>query len=132
MNRLRAFHCTFGLATLLLFLVSGAYLRYVAHPDQLTDRGHLLFVSRHIYILGGALVHLVLAAYVVPSSSRMAGRMQRLGSGLLAISSVLLVTAYVVEAMRGAGRTPASTFGLYAPFGGVIVHFVSTFVRGGR
>lgn len=129
MGRLRRVHAAFGLFMLLAFLASGAYMKFVAHPDRLPDRGHMMFVSRHIYILANALVHLALAAYITPARTRARGRMQVFGSGVLALSTLFLLSAFLVEAIGDRGRTMLSSFGLYALFGGVLVHFVSASLR---
>ena len=120
---LRRFHRVLGLATLLAFLASGAYMRLVAHPSELTDRDHLMYLSRHIYILGSALVHLVLGAYVAPRSTGAGRRAQWVASLLLGVSSLLLVAAFLVEPVAGRERTPVSTWGLYTLFAGALLHF---------
>src|SRR5262245_28525860 len=125
MNALRSLHRAAGLLVLLAFLLSGAYMRYVAHPSRLPDGAHLTYLSRHIYILANALVHLVLGTYVVQSSTRRRRAAQWLGSGLLAISSVLLISAFVVEAVGDRARTPASSYGLYSLFAGALLHFAA-------
>jgi hypothetical protein len=123
MNRLRSFHRTFGLFVLAVFLASGAYMKFAAHPDKLADGGHMMFVSRHIYILANALIHLVLAAYIAPLATGVRHKLQWTASSLLAGSSLLLITAFVVEPIAGRARTPFSTFGLYLLFAGAILHF---------
>ena len=122
MNQLARFHRAAGLLTLLVFLLTGAYLRCVAHLAELPDRRHLMFVSRHIYILGNALVHLALAAYLVPRPTRAGRAAQWIGSALLALSSVLLIGAFAYEPIAGRPRTAVSTFGLYALLPGVLLH----------
>src|SRR5262249_22169742 len=57
-NAMRRFHLAVGLFTLLAFLASGAYMKLVVHPQQLPDGEHLMFLSRHIYVLANALVNL--------------------------------------------------------------------------
>ena len=121
---MRKFHLVLGLMTLLVFVLTGAYMRFVAHPSQLADRPHLMFVSRHIYILANALVQLALGAYVVPFATRVGRNVQWIGSSLIAASSVLLVTAFILEPMAGHPRTLVSSFGIYTLFAGTILHFV--------
>lgn len=123
MTPLRSLHRVVGVFTLLGFLASGAYMLFVAHPSELPEGRHLLFLSRHIYILGCALVHLVLGAYVAPLPSRGARAVQTTGSLLLVLASLSLLLAFVVEPVAGRGRTAASTSGLYALFAGGLLHF---------
>ncbi len=120
---LRDFHRVLGLATLFVFLASGAYMRFVAHPSELADRDHLMYLSRHIYILAVALVHLVLGAYARPRTTRRGRATQWVASASLGVSSVLLVAAFVVEPVAGRERSLVSTFGLYTLFAGALLHF---------
>jgi hypothetical protein len=122
---LRQLHRLLGLLTLLVFIATGAYLRFVAHPTELADGPHWIFVSRHIYILASALVHLVLGAYIAPRPTRAGRVVQWIGSILLTVSSLLLISAFVVEPIAGRSRTPVSTFGLYTLFAGALLHFLS-------
>ena len=108
-----------------MFLLSGAYMRLVAHPDRLPDGEHLMFVSRHIYILANALVHLALGTYARPAASPRGRAGQWIGSALLAASSALLMAAFVAEPMAGRGRTLVSALGLYTLLAGVLVHVLA-------
>jgi len=132
MNTLRRFHARMGLSALLVFLATGAYMKLAAHPERLPDGEHLMFVSRHIYILANALVHLSLAAYAVPFAAGGARKAQWIGSTLLAASSALLIAAFAVEPMAGGPRSFASTFGIYTLFAGAILHFAAALRRGAR
>src|SRR5207237_1106489 len=85
----------------------------------------LLFISRHIYMLGPALVHLVLSAYVRPDARPRAVRLQWTGSSLLVLSSALLMTAFVVEPIGGRGRTAVSAFGIFSFAAGAILHAIA-------
>jgi hypothetical protein len=124
MTRLRKFHLALGVLGFAAFLLSGAYMKLIAHPSQLPDRGHLMFLSRHIYCLANALVHMSLAAYVTPFPTRAAGRAQWIGSVMLGISGLLLMSAFVVEGIGERSRTMVSTYGLYLLLAGVLFHFV--------
>src|SRR5690349_19947182 len=101
MNGLRRFHAFMGLSVLLVFLATGAYMKFAAHPNRLPDGEHLMYLSRHIYILANALVHLSLASYVVPFAPGGARKAQWIGSQVLAASSALLIAAFAVEPMAG-------------------------------
>lgn len=119
-------HLLVGTATLVAFLSSGLYMRLHDPPVAALGEGpHVMFTSRHIYILAAALVHLVLGAYVAPAATRGRGTTQRVASGLLVAAAGLLVAAFIVEPVSGRGRTAASSFGLYALFAGSLLHLVS-------
>jgi len=111
-----------GAITLAAFLLSGIHMRTHNPPlPQLEGDLHWLFVSRHIYILSAALLNLVLGAYIGPVTPR-AARWQRIGSLLILVGAVLLMTAFIIEPMAGRSRTPVSSFGLFALFGGTLCH----------
>jgi hypothetical protein len=120
---LRRLHRWLGVSTLLVFLASGAYMRLVAHPSELSDHGHLMYLSRHIYILAIALVHLTLASYLTMRSTSAGRAVQWVASAFLCASSLLLVAAFVVEPVAGRERTFVSTYGLYTLFAGTLLHF---------
>jgi len=125
-------HRAAGLLTLAAFLLTGAAMKLVYHPSRLPDREHLLFVSRHIYILGNAVAHLALAAYVAPRPTRGARAVQRTGSGLLAASSLLLIAAFAAEPVAGRDRTLVSSLGLYSLLAGALLHSGAAGVRARR
>ena len=83
-----------------------------------------MYLSRHIYILANACVHLALAAYVRPLATQPSRTAQWLGSILLGISGLSLMIAFVIEAIAKRPRTIASTYGLYLLLAGVLLHVV--------
>src|SRR5262249_28153945 len=117
-------HLLVGAFTLAVFLLSGVYLRTHNPPlPQLEPGLHALFVSRHIYILAAALLNLVVGAYLRPAA--VGRRIQRIGSLLLMLGAVLLMAAFVVEPIARESRTPFSSFGIFAVFGGSLSHVVA-------
>jgi hypothetical protein len=126
-NRLAPLHRWVGLGTLVVFLVSGQYMRFHQPPMPELDPGpHLMFTSRHIYMLAAALVNITLGAYVVRATGRRRRWVQALGSALLVLSAVLLIAAFVFEPMSGRGRTAVSSYGLYSLFAGALLHFAAS------
>lgn len=87
---MRAVHRWIGLLTVVVFLISGQFLRHHHPPmDTLSDSARLLLRSRHIYILASGLVNLMLGLYV----QRVAGWrgvVQVIGSGLVMVAPVFL------------------------------------------
>lgn len=129
-TRTRRFHRVIGLLTLGVFLATGAYMRYHEPPlAELGEARHASFLSRHIFILSGALVHLVLGAYVCLETAGWRRRLQWIGSGLTVLAVVLLVTAFVIEPVAGRGRTPVSAYGLYTLLAGSLAHFAARWGR---
>jgi hypothetical protein len=126
-NTLARIHWAAGFATLALFLISGQYMKHHAPPVRDLEPGlHLMFTSRHIYMLAAALVHLGLGAYIVPHRKRGRHALQWIGSAALTVSAVLLIAAFVAEPMAGKYRGPFSSYGLYALFAGTLLHVISS------
>jgi hypothetical protein len=116
-------HLLVGAATLVGFLISGVYM--LVHDPALgkLDLGlHLLYTSRHIYVLAAALIHLVLGAHVGRARTRGVRGVQWAGSMMLVVASGLLMLAFVAEPVGTGHRTPLSRFGLYSLFVGTILH----------
>jgi hypothetical protein len=122
---MRAVHRWIGLLTVVVFLISGQFLRHHHPPiDTLSDSARLMLRSRHIYILSSGLVNLMLGLYVQRGLG-WRGVVQLIGSGLVMVSPALLVLAFVVETPRGfQAEMVWSHLGLYALFGGCMLHLV--------
>src|SRR5262249_36151284 len=112
-----------GAGTLLAFLVSGVYMLKHEPPLSSLERGlHFLYRSRHIYILAAATANLLLGSYVQPVLGRTRRRLQWVGSGLLLLSSLLLVVAFVVEPAAGRDPSAVSAFGIFPLLAGTLLH----------
>jgi hypothetical protein len=119
---MRSLHFVTGLLNVIAFLVSGLYMRFYVNPDSLSPGLHLLYVSRHIYMLGPALVHLVLSGYVQPKAG---SRLQWPATILLILSSTLLASAFIFEAVKDHGRTELSAFGIYTFAAGSLLYAIA-------
>jgi len=87
----------------------------------------MMYVSRHIYLLGAALVNLVLGLYLQVNPPGWQRVMQRIGSLLVLLSAVSLLLAFSAEPALGlAGRGWRSYFGMIALFAGVMTHLVAS------
>jgi hypothetical protein len=125
---MRATHLSIGLLTVAVFLATGQLLRHHHPPtDTLSDSARLMLRSRHIYILASGLVNLMLGLYMQRKAG-WRGTLQLIGSGLLLISPAMLVVAFVTE--PASGFRPElwwSSMGLYALFGGAMLHLATGF-----
>ena len=124
---LRRVHLWAGTITVVAFLISGQFMRHHNPPmDALPIAVRMVFRSRHIYILASGLVNLMLGIYVQPVKGRRRA-IQRIGSGLLLVSPVLLTSGFAVETAAGAHPGAMwSQFGLYSLFGGSILHVAAS------
>ena len=102
------------------------------HPrmQSLTADVRMMYVSRHIYLLGAALVNLVLGLYLNLHAPGWRRVMQQIGSLLILLSAASLLLAFMAEPALGmAGRSWRSYFGLIALFAGVMTHTVASIAR---
>ena len=127
---MRRLHLAVGIVNAIAFVSSGAYMRFLVDPTQLAPGVDLLYISRHIYMLAPALVHLLLSAYVCPATRSSFTRLQWTGTTLLIVSSTLLTAAFVFEPIGGRGRTAVSAFGIFTLAAGVLLHVIAA--RRGR
>ena len=129
---LRRVHLIIGIAAIVAFLLSGQQLGH-HHPtmEQLPPELRMMYVSRHIYLLAGALVNTVLGLYLQLQTPRWRRVLQIIGSILILTSVLALSMAFLAEPPLGmAGRGWRILLGMVALFVGVMTHLVaSTGVR---
>ena len=88
---MRKLHLTAGLLGILVFVLSGQAMRQHKPPGRsLADGQRMMFLSRHIYILGSALVNLTLGLYLRLENRGWRRNLQVAGSLLILLSLVLL------------------------------------------
>ncbi len=125
---LRRIHLVVGILAVVAFLLTGQVMKH-HHPgmQELSAEVHLMFVSRHIYLLGAALVNLVLGLYFHLQQATWRRTLQVVGSLLILFSAVSLLLAFFAEPPLGlAGRSWRGYFGMLALFFGVMTHFVAS------
>jgi hypothetical protein len=124
---MRRIHLIVGVLALLAFLLSGQMMHFRRPPTHaLAPEFRLMFVSRHIYMLAGALVNLCLGLYLKFSQAGWRRVAQLLGSLLVAISPMFSVLAFLYEPDRGmAGHSWRTPAGLIPLFAGVMLHLAS-------
>jgi hypothetical protein len=127
---LRMAHLAVGAIAVGAFLVTGMIMH--GHQPPLSSVNwdeRLLFRSRHIYLLGAALVNLALGAhYALPPGALRRGA--AVAGSLLALASVvMLFFAFFAEPMARRAPGNVSALGLYALFGGVMLHAIACIGR---
>jgi hypothetical protein len=89
------------------------------------DAARLMYRSRHIYLLGSALVNVTLGLYFQPYKQGWRAAAQRIGSVLILAAPVLLAIAFAVEPARGFAPEMAwSSAGMYAIVAGCLLHTI--------
>jgi len=114
----RRVHWVVGTAALVIFLLTGAYMRWVRVPPvpQLDDVTRAVYRSRHLFILLSAVVNLAFA--LAPSAKR---RAQQLVSAAALIAPALFLAAFVVEPVQGIHGGPFSQIALYLLFAAAVI-----------
>jgi len=125
---MRRLHLSFGVLTVLAFLITGQFMRHHEPPmSALSDSVRLMFRSRHIYILAAGLVNLMLGLYMHLDVAGWRRVVRDAGSVLLLAAPLILLFAFATEPSHGfRAETHWSAAGLYALFGGSMAHLVST------
>jgi hypothetical protein len=124
---MRRIHLVVGVLTVGVFLASGQFMRMHSPPmTQVEDGVRMMYRSRHIYILASGLVNLMLGLYLRGCLAGWRKGTQAIGSALLVTAPFLLMLAFLNEPSHGLhADTWQSRFGLFALFGGSILHAVA-------
>ena len=124
---MRRLHLFVGIAGMLAFVLTGQVLKHHNPPmHTLSHEVRLMFVSRHVYLMGAAAMNLVLGLYLRMHPSGWRRAVQHVGSALILLSVVLLLAAFFKEPSFGvAGRSALSLVGPVALFLGATLHAVA-------
>jgi len=121
-------HLIIGLLGVIAFLLTGQLMRH-HHPrmEELSAEVRMMYVSRHIYLLGASLVNVVLGLYLQVHPQGWRRVLQQIGSVVILLSPLSLLIAFFAEPAFGlAGRSWRSYFGLIGLFTGVMTHIVAS------
>ncbi len=123
---MKRLHLVVGVLTLIVFILTGQYLSRVYPGMSGIDDGlRMMLRSRHLYIMLAGAVNAVLGLYLIRQAPGWRTIVQHSGSVLLLVAPVLLTVAFFIEAPRGHLDAPLAPFGLYAIFGGTVLHLIS-------
>ena len=122
---MKRFHLYYGLAIVVIFLLTGQYMEYV-HNRELSDGPRMLYRSRHIYLLLAGLLNLSFGLYLTCRAHGWRRRLQTIGSILVILSPILLLAGFFYEPTRGPDRTMIAPFGIFALALGTLFHLVSS------
>jgi len=120
----RRFHTIVGVLGIIAFVTTGQVMvRHAPPVSHLDPELRLMYVSRHIYLLGASLVNLMTGLYLQAAPGRLRRALQLAGSVLLLLSPLLLALAFFVEPSLGlAGRSWRSSGALFALLAGALLH----------
>jgi hypothetical protein len=119
-------HIIIGIVVFIIFAVTGLYM-FGDFPDKgaISPELRLLMRSRHIYILFSALLHLLAGAYLRLHPQRWRKTLQLTGSFLMALGSIFLILAFVVETYYLQHFSNLSRNGIVASAVGVGFHAIA-------
>ena len=124
---MKRIHLIVGLLAALAFVLSGQAMHFHQPRLQtLPDDVHLMYVSRHIYLAGAAMVNVCLGLYFKEQSASWRKMLQQVGSVFVLLAPVFLLLAFLQEPATGmAGRSWRTQLGLIPLIIGVGLHFVA-------
>src|SRR5215470_6151993 len=124
---MRRLHLVVGLAAIVAFVITGQVMHF--HQPKLgatPDDVHLMFLSRHVYLAGAALVNVCLGLYLRAQNASWRRSLQNVGSTAVLLSPLFLLLAFLQEPAMGiAGRSWRSQLGVIPLVIGVALHFVA-------
>ncbi|HMV83944.1 MAG TPA: hypothetical protein PLD20_05605 [Blastocatellia bacterium] len=119
---LRKLHLITGLILLIVFPLTGAYLRArMPHLPANTERWRFSMRGNHVYILLFGLVHLLMGVYFRLGYAAWVRRLQTVASALLIQSSAMVVAAFFFEPKDGLER-PLTLVAMVMALVGSLLH----------
>ena len=121
-------HLIIGVLGVIAFLLTGQVMKH-HYPGmaELSPEVRMMYVSRHICLLGASLVNAVLGLYLEVHRQGWRRIVQRIGSVLILVAPILLLMAFMAEPRFGmAGRSWRALYALIALFAGVMTHIVAS------
>ncbi|HWN98078.1 MAG TPA: hypothetical protein VNS63_02305 [Blastocatellia bacterium] len=122
---MKRLNLTIGVLAVIVFLITGLYMRLSYRMDEIEMGLRMLLRSRHIYILLSGLMNVGVGLYCTYHAKGWRRILQRLGSVLIAASPLLLVAAFFYESKLQTPDTPLSRYGLFTIFGGAMLHLIA-------
>ena len=125
---MRRVHLIVGILGVIAFVLTGQVMKH-HHPPvkQLAPEVRMMYVSRHIYLLGASLVNVTLGLYLHVRPEAWRRILQWTGSLLILFAPIVLTLAFVAEPAMGlAGRGRRSYYGMIGLFFGVMMLMVAS------
>jgi hypothetical protein len=128
----RRIHLIVGVLGVVIFVLTGQIMaRHTPPVRAMEPELRLMYISRHIYLLGAALVNLAVGLYLQVAAKGWQRAVQFGGSLLLLLSPALLTLAFLVESPLGfTGRSWRGSGGIFTLFGGALLHALSQLKNG--
>jgi hypothetical protein len=120
---LRKLHFAVGLAGVVAFLVTGAYMN-AGFPELYAGNEVMryLYRSNHVYVLLASLVNVALGVHIVPAAPGWRATVSLVGSFLALASPVVLCFAFFFEAPLATPERVWTLAGVVALTAGIALH----------
>src|SRR5262250_155209 len=119
---LKRVHLIVGLIALVLFPLTGVYMRrYLADEFTVSDRLRFSVRANHIYILLSSLLHISFGSYLRVSEKPRWANTQVVASLLLLVSTALVIAAFFFEPKAGLDR-PFILLAMVSALAGALLH----------
>jgi len=123
---MKKFHLFFGLAVVVIFLLTGQFMdRYHNHLVGMDVGPRMLYRTRHIFILLAGLLNVGIGSYFTARITAWQRALQMAGSVLIVMATVLFIVAFFYEPKLANLYTPLSHKGMYAILTGTFLHLLS-------
>jgi hypothetical protein len=123
---MKRFHQLFGIAVVIIFLLTGKYMDvYLHHLRDMPDGLRMLYRTRHIYILLAGLLNVGIGSYFTYRNERWRRVLQLMGSALIVVATALLFAAFWLDTQLQHLATPWTHKGMYAILAGALFHWFS-------
>jgi hypothetical protein len=121
--RLRQLHFAVGLAGVVAFLATGAYMR-AGFPDLYAANEVLryLYRSNHVYVLLASLINVALGVHLAPIAPGWRATVSKMGSILALAAPVVLCLAFFLEAPKASPERVLTLVGVAALAAGIALH----------
>ena len=128
----RLLHKITGIVTVLIFLGTGAYMRFNSPGLFESDPTvRMMFRSTHIYILLAGLLNVGLGSYLILSQQKWRRVLQLIGSSFVLTAPPLLICAFFYEPSSRSVDRPLTLPAMLLLLIGTMSHLVSTARRSG-
>jgi len=120
-------HGLIGWSTLLIFLLTGAYLRWIfpeAYADDPSTR--YLFRANHVYILFSSLLNILSARTLSRTPFRPALSIMNVGSALLVLCPFFFLAAFIIETSPATPERPLTVVGAFSALIGIVLLYRAT------
>jgi|ERR1051326_92510 hypothetical protein len=123
-NSLRKFHKFFGIFTLVVFALTGLYMRLnIAHIDITNEKLRMMFRANHIYIMFAGIINIGLGSYLNFNKVNWKKRTQEAGSIFIILATLALIAAFFLDPVSGSLHRSKTRLALISFFLGGLCHF---------